>query len=461
MTQRRTWLILLLAVIALRLPDLGNPLVDLDEQMYLLVGRRMWDGAIPYVDIWDRKPIGLFLLYAATQLLPVDPIVAYQLVASAAAVGTAGLIAHLVRHLGAPRGALPAGLTYVVWLELIGGRGGQSPVFYNGLIAAAGVLIWHAIADRRRTGAAAMLLVGFAIQIKPTVVFEGMLFGLILLLDCWRTTRSATRVIGAGIAYSAIAFAPTLLAYGAYAAAGHGDAWWFANVDSIFLRRVSPDAALADRLIGAVLVLAIPLVVALRGMRVRQGRPRWFIAAWVTAALLGWLAVPPYFNHYALPLLVPIAIAAGLALDRAALRGLTLVGAGGLLVLSGFPHRGVTAEARRHIAMLASATTRHVGAGCPFVFDAPPALYTAGSFCLPTRYPFPPHLTQASERGAIGIDPAAEVARILAGRPPVIITGHPPRHDDGPIVALVDHAVAVHYRPVAHQSGVTVYARSN
>ena len=83
MTRYHIWLILLLAAVALRLPDIGNPLVDLDEQMYLLVGRRMWDGAIPYVDIWDRKPVGLFLIYAATQALPVDPVVAYHLVAGA------------------------------------------------------------------------------------------------------------------------------------------------------------------------------------------------------------------------------------------------------------------------------------------------------------------------------------------------------------------------------------------
>ena len=65
-----------LVALALRLPDIGNPLVDLDEQMYLLVGQRMWDGAIPYVDIWDRKPIGLFLIYAASAALPIDAIVA-------------------------------------------------------------------------------------------------------------------------------------------------------------------------------------------------------------------------------------------------------------------------------------------------------------------------------------------------------------------------------------------------
>ena len=461
MTQRRTWLILLFAALALRLPDLGNPLVDLDEQMYLLVGRRMWDGAIPYVDIWDRKPVGLFLLYAATQALPVDAVVTYQLVAGAAAVGTAGLIAGLVRRLGAPAGALPAGLTYLVWLALIGGRGGQSPVFYNLLIAAAVMLTWSALAGRRRTGMAAMLLAGIALQIKPTVVFEGAFLGIALLLACWRASRSPVRLAAAAALYVAVALLPTALAYGVYVGMGHGEAWWFANVDSIFLRQVTPNDPIADRLIGALLVLAIPLLVAIRGLIGARGAARCFVAAWLGTAFVGWLLIPPYFNHYALPLLVPIAVAAGLALGSGAMRGLVAIAAVALLLSSGYPHRGETADARRRLAALATATARYVGRGCPFVFEAPPALYTTGDFCLPTRYPFPSHLIQASERRAIGVDPAVEVARILAHGPPVIVTGHAARDHNRRTVPLVERAIADHYRPVARQGGITVYARAN
>ena len=33
-----------------------------DELLFFTIGQRMHDGALPYVDIWDRKPPGLFLL---------------------------------------------------------------------------------------------------------------------------------------------------------------------------------------------------------------------------------------------------------------------------------------------------------------------------------------------------------------------------------------------------------------
>ena len=54
-----------------RAQTFGNPVLGFDEQFYLLVGDRMLHGAIPYVDIFDRKPIGLFLIYDAIRELGV------------------------------------------------------------------------------------------------------------------------------------------------------------------------------------------------------------------------------------------------------------------------------------------------------------------------------------------------------------------------------------------------------
>jgi hypothetical protein len=56
----------------------------------------MLDGALPYVDIWDRKPIGLFLLYAAIRLLGGDGILAYQVTATAFAVATAAVLSLMI-----------------------------------------------------------------------------------------------------------------------------------------------------------------------------------------------------------------------------------------------------------------------------------------------------------------------------------------------------------------------------
>lgn len=459
MHPRLSWLILTIAALALRLPDVGNPLVDLDEQMYLLVGQRLWMGAIPYVDIWDRKPIGLFLIYAASHLIPGDPVVAYHLLALAAAIATAGLIAALARRFAPPGAALAGGLVYLVWLELIGGRGGQSPVFYDLLMAAAALLAWDSVTGRRRAAVPVMLLAGLALQIKPTAVFEGCFFGLALLAASWRRHRAPARLTAQAGVYVAVALLPTVVAFAVYAAIGHGDAWWFANVRSIFLRHVTTEDPIVDHLTGAATVLAVPAVLAIWGLS--TGPQRLFFGGWLAAALIGWLLVPPYYNHYALPLLVPLSVAAAGALERRSMQIVAAVAGGCLLLLSGYPHAGETANTRRRLAALADIANQARGQGCLFVFQAPPALYTATGSCLPTRYPFASHLVQASEKDAIGVDRNAEVGRILAMLPPVIAIGPAPRDGDRAIDHRVRQLLASHYRPIARDLGITLYERAS
>ena len=61
--------ILVVLSVLSRAATFNNPVIGFDEQFYLLVGNRMLDGAVPYVDIWDRKPIGLFLIYMASSAI--------------------------------------------------------------------------------------------------------------------------------------------------------------------------------------------------------------------------------------------------------------------------------------------------------------------------------------------------------------------------------------------------------
>ena len=83
------WPALLFIVVALlsRSPMFGNPVIHIDEQFYLLVGQRMHMGMLPHIDIWDRKPIGLFVIYWASTLG--GSIYVYQLAACVAAAATA------------------------------------------------------------------------------------------------------------------------------------------------------------------------------------------------------------------------------------------------------------------------------------------------------------------------------------------------------------------------------------
>jgi hypothetical protein len=416
---------LLLAVaVALRIADFGNPIIHVDEQYYLLVGGRVLDGAIPYIDVWDRKPVGLFLLYALWAALPGDGILAYQIAATAFAAGTAIIVHRAALKTGArPTGALAAALAYLIWLPILGGRGGQAPVFYNLAIAAAALLTLRLPSLRTpgaitANGLAACLLAGLAIQLKPSAAFEGAFFGIAHL---WALRRfGAVRLIGGGAALLAFGLAPTLAAYAAYAQMGERarDAWWFANVTSILLRPGYPPQEILMRLLGIGAQLSPLILCAGVASRWRRTPEAQLAYGWVVAALLGFLAIGTFFDHYALPLIAPLAVASAKTFGRFPR---AMVGALGLALLLVIVERTFVANDRAGARATAAVVARNSGGECPYVFIGDTITYHLAHACLPTPYAFPNMLAYATEQGATGIDEAGEVRRILDRRPPVIV----------------------------------------
>jgi hypothetical protein len=421
---------LLALAVALRCHDYGNPVVHVDEQYYLLVGDRLAHGALPYVDIWDRKPIGLFAIFAAIRWLPGDGILAYQLVATLFAAATACLVRTAARMIGAtPVGATVAGAAYLIWLPLFSGQAGQSPVFYNLFVTVAAVLTLRlpALADERaailRNGAATCLLAGLAIQTKYTPAVEGAFFGLAHL---WYLRGAGARpalLVGAALLWIALGVAPTAVVVAVYAAHGRAAfaAFWFANFTSILLRTgySYPPALIAGRLVGTAAKLALLAIAAVIAWRREPRTPALALATgWVVAALLGYAVLGTYFDHYALPLIAPFAILAAPTFARYPRIALATLGAGLTLALVFATDHPDDGPATRTLARYVAA---HSGRDCPYVFIGDSIVYHLAHACLPTAYAFPSTLAYAPERGATGIDEAAEVARIMARRPPVIV----------------------------------------
>lgn len=469
--QGHDWLIvagIVLAVLVARAQTFADPVLGFDEQYYLLVADRWLHGALPYVDIWDRKPIGLFAIYAAAILPGGDPFLQYKLVAAAFVAATSYAIYRGALREAGRFGAAAAALLYIFWLNFMEGEGGQAPVFYNLPVLLAALLVRRA-AQRRGPvlicGLAAMGLIGLAIQIKYTVVFEGLFLGLALLRAGQRQWGVSPRLISAGAGWAAAALLPTALVYAVYAAMGHGQAFVFANFVSVFGRL--PDPPL-DRLagLGAIIAILLPLaIIAVLGTRGSAGtwgtggsgggRRLTFVQWWALAALAGMVAFGAFLSpNYAMPVVAPLCLCAAPWLGRTrrgrmvamALLALALI-AGTLVVRQVITGKGNRAEARA-----VAAAARPAQGGCIWVWDGYPALYLLADACVPTRWAFPGHLNTANEAavGAIGVDPMAEVRRILATRPEAIVDDFP-AYDLGnkQTRALVQAELARSYRLVA------------
>jgi len=452
--------IILLVALAARALTFGNPVVHVDEEFYFATAYGWLHGATPYLDIWDRKPVGLFIVYLPAAMFGLKAgIWAYQIMALASLVGTAWLIARLAERAGWSRGALAGALAYVLWADLVDGQGGQAPIFYNLLVIGAAALIAPRAdpgldGDTKRLlpGFAAMALMGLALQIKYSVVFEGLFFGLWLLWREWHAGRRWSIVpLGAGLAVTALL--PAAIAWFAWHRIGAGDAWLYANFTSILARRPDPALEQFANLMKIILVTAPLIAASVLTWRSRskaepaQRAIRTWLFAWLGAAAFGLLLFGSYFEHYALPLLVPASIcASGFLGDHHTGRRIVLpllliafLGGQALLVIKRH-NRGTPAQ----FAGVVDAVGH--GRGCLFVFSGESLLYPASERCALTRYHFASHLGRVREAGAIGVDQRVEITRILALKPAIVIFRPPYRGERADLRAMAMEEMRRHYR---------------
>lgn len=426
----RDWLILLFCALILRAAAFGDPFLHPDEAFYAFAGQAMHHGAVPYIDFWDRKPFGLFALYWGISGLS-DSVLAYQLVATLCAAGTALVIAQIARRWVSGWASLMAGVAYLAMLHPLLGMGGQSPVFYNLLIAGAALALLgggtsEACGKFRRRYFMAMALCGLALTIKQTTLFEGVWFG---LAGLWRlrlfgqSWRHCSR--DAALALIIAAF-PTLAIAGWYAAHGWWDIWWTAMVSSSARRSGVGLAATSHNLYAILRLLLVYVGVVVAGLATQRHAPafradRGLVLGWLAAAVGGFLAVPNFFIHYALPLLGPLAPLAALAYARPRLGPALLVITVTIAVILGRPFDRADRLASRANFDQMAAAIEHYRADRPLlVLHGSALLYPATHSQPPSVLVFPEHLINRFETDVSHIKTRAEVRRIIAQRPSVI-----------------------------------------
>ncbi|WP_232280978.1 hypothetical protein [Novosphingobium nitrogenifigens] len=421
-----------------RLPTFGNPMLDFDEQLYLVVGDRILHGQLPYVDLWDRKPIGLFLFYSGVRFLGGDGIIQYQVVATLCVAITSSFIWTIVcRGTGMVQGFVAA-IAYVLLLNVLGGTGGQAAVIYNAITICA---VWAAFRSNdtqspsRIIGLAmfAMALMGIAIQFKYTPMVEGAFMGCWFLLRMWQVQMPVLRIGLVAVGMVFLALLPTIAVFAYYEWIGHLDSFVQANFVSVFHRRPFPAVTRMWQvkfiLIKALCVIApTPLALALRWRMRLASNPAdfWLLTGWTVFAVLGFGMLGDFYDFYFITVLPALCIMV------APLVGKERMGFAVGCMLCLWPlvftpqHYFRTSVNRRAPVQLVDAITPYVAHRCLYVYDGPTILYLLTHACAPSRYIYPDHLTNPVETPALGVDPAQEEERVLTSRPGAIVTANQP-----------------------------------
>jgi len=406
---------------------MDNPVVDHDEQFYSYVAKAMLGGQVPYVDIWDRKPLGLFLLYAAAHALLGPAPWAYLVMANLFAIIGAWLAYRIAALLADRRTGWVAALLYLLAMTGFGCRGAQSELLFAPLCLG---MMYLAMVRPGSFGAMllAMLLGGLAIQIKYTAAPFCAVFALFVLIEDFGRTRALLPVLGRACLYALAGLAPTLAVAGWYAAIGHFDDFVFANFISIFERPTS-----VGRFHPKTLTVIAPFLLMIASgvwawFRLGQTYPRRasLLVVVMTAGALASIYLPSNVLAYYYAFLAPFAVLLAVPFYDLRVRSgwfgaAVLVAA--LAIIGNFPANiaGGRADAAQFHALV-----DRINAGGErrtlYVFSGPTATYTATGTNPDTLYPFPFHSAEYFEHGALGQPQEEIVADFLARRPMFVLT---------------------------------------
>lgn len=472
-------LLVLLALAALlRVASFAPAVVDTDEGLYMVQAREWLAGGWPLVAAWDMHPIGAPALFTLAFAL-LGPGVEAARWLGIFCVGLTGYALHwAVRNAGAGRGVgVGAGVIYAAHSIALGGLSTNTELliapFVSGAMAL-GVLG----AARAREGMAPgwPLLVGMgaligpALLIKQVVVPEGSLaFALLTFPALFRRLLPWRRFLAMAAAYAALCAGPFLLAGLAYWSQG----WLEEYLDGSLLApfRYSLDriagAEAARRIGAAAFTLTWPFVAAIVATVLWQPGRRGGPVGLLTGAALLWFAVASfaiagpgfYFAHYFLLWLPSLSLLAALGLwqitQRVAGGHLRPTYAVLTLVLAASPF---TAEVARlldrgpgfvhpdPVREVAATLQAAIQPGEPvFIANYHPSVYVLAGAGLPTRFPFPAHLTGLFAKIA-DTDTDEEIARILSTRPRAIVVDRGWIHTMRPeATARVEAAIAEGY----------------
>lgn len=399
-----------------RISRFGDPNVHADESFYLLVGHEMHLGALPYVDIWDRKPLGLFITYWLFTFFP-NSVLAYQIGAWLFASLTAFVISRIAARWLPPAAAVAGGVLYLALLGSLLGAGGQSPVFYSLFVATGALLVIQFIYDDAPIWRlyAAMLLLGIAITYKQTAAFESAFFGLAAAFHHRSLTKTTAQILIGAAPFSAMA--------AWYLIVGHWDEFYGAMVTANTVR-----SGMDLPILGFNSLMLCARLGPLAGLVIyayafcRHLFPAKFMALWLLAATVGFFSVPFVIEHYAIPLLVPLCVVGATIFVRRP-HGpwlVAFVAASGLLLWAPFNF-----ALHRRSAAAFDSMVRAIGpiprGRILFIYDGPPLLYHAVGVRPPSILAFPGHLDNLFEKDVSHIPTVPELERIIAARPYAVV----------------------------------------
>jgi len=188
----------------LRMKFWNQPL-QMDEGVYAYIGWGMLDGLVPYKDVFDHKPPGIYLLYSLVFLLTEPSALNVKVFASMYTLATTFAVFLLTRKVAGTKAGCLSALLFGIFScgPKIEGGGVNTEIFMILPYTLAAYFLLRAAATEKRTRYfLAGLFTGVACTIKQVAVVNVLWIAAFLLFRIWRrrTGKKASDIAADGAA---------------------------------------------------------------------------------------------------------------------------------------------------------------------------------------------------------------------------------------------------------------------
>lgn len=454
-----------------RLPAFFLSVIDPDDSVYLLMARSLLDGSPPYIEVWDHKPPGIYLLFLISQVVLGKSIFAIRMLACVAVACTSYVLYRLGKILvkdGTKLGLI-AGILYITFSSRGGALTSNTEIFYIPFVTVSFYLLfsWDLFLSefRERPNYLRLLtiglLMGLALQIKQVVIFDLLALTIILTVIIYTRTKPNTKhlaqtLMKAYAFFSIGVLSPLLLILTYFAVTGYIDIYihsnFLANIAygqveypsfphlmSILLKRF-------DRyLLLWFCLFAMPIYFLFtKDTDHKEKKKMLFVAAWLSAGFLSLIYTKRLWNYYFLQLLPSLSLISSYMITRLFLSDKVKSRISTALILfiilgqsivqiqpeflrtaticyyryiQGIDHWGDTP------AKVSSYLRQHIDEGdYIYVVDHEPIIYYLSHAKTPTKFVLPWWIVAAKNSSSfLGVDPIQELRSILSKHPLYII----------------------------------------
>jgi 4-amino-4-deoxy-L-arabinose transferase-like glycosyltransferase len=306
------FLLLFITTLIFRLPSLINTLVGVDEATYLMAGKELFSGKVFLIDIWDFKPIGIFLIDGMIAKTLPYPLFMTRLLAIIFVCFTGFFLYKAKAKFASKEIAVLTGVAYVVITSLLRtGIDTNTEVFFNMFTAAS---LFFILQNNKFAYILSGLFFGLGFFIKYVTAFDYLTFVSFFVIASNFIEKKKPLAIFINGMFIFIGFMIPAIIMCVYFISNHAWTEFIATLTetkNVYSSSISITRELA--FIGDFIISYLPFIVAFAisiAMCMKQKKSQTFIALFALIWLLSaWVAIilqGKHFVHYYIQALLPL-----------------------------------------------------------------------------------------------------------------------------------------------------------